>query len=279
MNNSSLNDCSPIDYYAQQKSAQIEQQIYYLQQTNAKLEEQINNEQQKTSELEEQINNEQQKTSELEEQIDNNQQKTSELEEQINNLNNLVNTYLQSACINPVFSLIDYTTEIVAPSDKQTIPFGTITYYQTVITNSFNGDRVWTFTLGGDIYAPSFWINYQFNPNCVVPNGFNFASLKDLVFYIDGSTTVYEPLQGTIVVDNIGLPISDAPLIVSLDWNPDTGLLIFKFSITRNTLARYDNFDAQAALIDATRFGQQTPKSLFINLTIRDDCRTGTFCA
>jgi hypothetical protein len=208
------------------------------------------------------------------------QQKYAQLEKQIYDLKSIINTYLQSTCINPVFSLIKYTTEIVAPDGKKTIPFGTITYYQTVISNASNGDRIWTFTLGGDIFAPSFWIEYQFDPNCVVPNGFDFTSLKNLVFYIDNSSTEYEPLQGTVIVNNIRLPISDAPLIVSLDWNPSTGLLIFKFNITRNTLQKYDNFDAQAALIDKTKFGQKTPQSLFINLTIRDStvCGPGLSC-
>ena len=245
MSNSSFNDCSPIDYYAKQKYAQLEEQIYNLKQNNAQLEKQVNND----------------------------EQKTSQLEEEVSNLYNLVNTYLRSTCINPVFSLIDYTTEIVAPTNKETIPFGTITYYQTVITNSFNGDRVWTFTLGGNIFAPSFWINYQFDPNCVVPNGFDFSALKDINFYIDGSTTEYEPLQGTIIVDNIGLPVSDAPLVVSLEWNASTALLIFKFSITRQVLNQYDNYRLQASQIDAEKFGQNNPKSLFINLTIRDTVR------
>lgn len=223
MNNSSFNDCTPIDYYAQQKSAQLEQEIY--------------------------------------------------------DLKSIVNTYLRSSCTNPAFSLIGYTTEIVAPSDKETIPFGTIAYYQTVITNSFNGDRIWTFTLGGEITAPAFWIKYQFDPNCVVPNGYNFASLKNINFYKNNQSTEYEPLQGTVTVNNIGLPISDAPLVVSLDWNASTGLLIFKFSVTRNTLNKYDNYSLQAEQIDNTKFGQKNPQSLFINLTIRDEtCVVGIGC-
>lgn len=223
MSNSSFNDCTPIDYYAQQKSAQLEQEIY--------------------------------------------------------DLKSIVNTYLRSSCINPAFSLIGYTTEIVAPSDKETIPFGTIAYYQTVITNSFNGDRIWTFTLGGEITAPAFWIKYQFDPNCIVPNGYNFAPLKHINFYKNNQSTEYEPLQGTVTVNNIGLPISDAPLVVSLDWNASTGLLIFKFSVTRNTLSKYDNYSLQAEQIDNTKFGQKNPQSLFINLTIRDEtCVVGIGC-
>jgi len=205
--------------------------------------------------------------------------RSAQLEQQIYDLKSIVNTYLRSSCINPAFSLIGYTTEIVAPSDKENIPFGTIAYYQTVITNSFNGDRIWTFTLGGEITAPSFWIKYQFGPNCVVPNGYNFASLKNINFYTNNSTTEYEPLQGTVIINNIGLPISNAPLIVSLDWNPSTGLLIFKFSVTRNTLNKYDNYSLQAEQINNTKFGQKTPQSLFINLTIRDEtCVTGIGC-
>lgn len=229
MSNSNSNECEHIDYYAQQKYAQLEKQIYYLQQQNAKVE-------------------------------------------------NLVNVYLQSKCINPTFSLINYTTKITSPRGLPPVQLGNITYYQTVISNSFNGDRIWTFTLGGDIYAPKFDIVYQFNPNCVVPNGYDFALLKYLNFYINNTSTEYEPLQGMVVVDNIGFPISDAPLVVSLTWDAETGVLIFSFDISRNTLAKYPTFATQAALIDQVKFGPTRPKSLFINLTIRDECNANSPC-
>jgi len=225
MSNSSLNDCSPIDYYAQQKTAQLEKQIYYLQQANA-----------------------------------------------------LYAKYLQSACITPVFSLIDYQTFLTQnPSNPYTGPIGTITYYQTVITNSFNGDRIWTFTMGGELYYQAFFIEYQFDPNCVVPNGYDFKTLNGLTFYKTGSTTEYEPLQGTIVVGNINISISFAPKVVNLNWNPDTGLLIFKFNLyglefTPGMLIEYER-------IKQLNFSPETPQSFYLNLTIRDDCLQGTFCA
>ena len=206
--------CNPIDYYTQQKYAQLEEQIYYLKQSNA-----------------------------------------------------LFAKYLQSTCITPVFSLINYTTTIGAPNNPQFL-LGSINYYQVVITNSFNGDRIWTFTLGGYIYAPAFWIIYQFDPNCVVPNGFDFASLKDINFYVTGSTTVNEPLQGTIIVSNINISISLAPSVVNLVWDQINARLIFQFNL--RALKGVPGFEAKNAAIQKLQFSQQTPQSLFLSLTVKD---------
>jgi len=218
MSNSSLNDCSPIDYYAQQKTAQLEKQIYYLQQTNA-----------------------------------------------------LYAKYLQSTCITPVFSLIDYTTSFGQnPKNPVQGPYGNITYYQTVITNSFNGDRIWTFTLGGDLFYTAFYILYQFDPTCIVPNGYDFSTLSKLNFYKTGSTTEYEPLQGTLIVGNIGVNISLAPLVVALVWDAETGLLTFKINL--NALETTPGTFIEYQRIKQLNFSPQTPVSFFLNLTIKDVC-------
>lgn len=184
------------------------------------------------------------------------------------------NTALQP-CINTVYSLIRYTTEITTP-DNEDIKLGDITYYQTVITNAAVGDRIWTFTMGGNIYAPAFWIVYQFDPLCFVPNGFDQVRLQGINFYKDGvdaslqsqSRDDYEPLQGFIIVSNINIGISYAPSTVNLKWYAATGQLIFQFNL--NGLQQEENLEFQYQQISQLNFGPTNPQTFFLNLTVRD---------
>jgi hypothetical protein len=177
------------------------------------------------------------------------------------------NTELQP-CINNVFSLIRYTTDIVVGAKSNQTKAGTIAYYQTVITNSLNGDRVWTFTMGGNISAQSFVIKYQFDPLCFVPNGFDQVRLQGINFYKNGSTTEYEPLQGCFVFANISVLISDAPLVVYIEWEASTGTLLFNFNLQQ--LRNTENCEVQYAQYKKLKFGAASPQSFFLNLTIRD---------
>jgi hypothetical protein len=177
------------------------------------------------------------------------------------------NTELQP-CINNVFSLIRYTTDIVVGAKSNQTKAGTIAYYQTVITNSLNGDRVWTFTMGGNISAQSFVITYQFDPLCFVPNGFDQVRLQGINFYKNGSTTDYEPLQGCFVFANISVLISDAPLVVNIEWDAPSGLLLFNFNLQQ--LRNTENCEVQYEQFKKLRFGAASPQSFFLNLTIRD---------
>jgi hypothetical protein len=177
------------------------------------------------------------------------------------------NTELQP-CLNNVFSLIRYETEIIVGETSKIENIGTITYYQTVITNSLNGDRIWTFTMGGTLFAPSFWIVYKFDPLCFVPNGFDQVRLQGINFYQNGSTTDYEPLQGSFVFSNISVMISFAPSVVNLSWDASTGTLIFRFNL--NGLQFAENCELQYEQFKKLKFGPNSPQSFFLNLTVRD---------
>jgi hypothetical protein len=178
-----------------------------------------------------------------------------------------------------VYSLIRYTTRITTPNNTD-IQLGNITYYQTVITNAAVGDRIWTFTMGGNIYAPAFWIVYQFDPLCSVPNGFDQVRLQGINFYKDGvdstqqsqSRDDYEPLQGTMIVSNINISISYAPSTVNLKWYPTTGQLIFQFDL--NGLKNEENLEVQYAQIKKLNFSPTTPQTFFLNMTVRDAVST-----
>ena len=177
------------------------------------------------------------------------------------------NTELEP-CLNNVFSLIRYETDIITGEGSKVIRIGTITYYQTVITNSLNGDRIWTFTMGGTLFAPSFSIIYKFDPLCFVPNGFDQVRLQGINFYVEGSSTKYEPLQGCFVFSNISVLISDAPRVVALDWDGPTGTLIFRFNL--NGLGETENCELQYEQFKKLKFGPNSPQSFFLNLTVRD---------
>ena len=180
-------------------------------------------------------------------------------------------------CINPAYSLIRYTTEITEPPEN---PYkgkiGSITYFQTVITNSFNGNRIWTFTMGGNLYFPAFWIVYQFDPLCFVPNGFDQVRLQGINFYKDGvdasklsqDAMDYEPLQGFFVVANINISISYAPDVVNLKWYPSTAQLIFQFNLEgmKNT----QGLEIQYAQYKQLVFSEESPQTFFMNMTVRD---------
>jgi hypothetical protein len=168
-----------------------------------------------------------------------------------------------------VYSLIRYTTEITQPtSNPYTGSTGTIAYYQTVITNSLNGDRVWTFTMGGELYFQAFWIVYQFDPLCFVPNGFDQVRLQGINFYKTGSTTEYEPLQGTIIVGNINISISYAPEVVNLKWYPETAQFIFQFNL--EGMKDTPGLEFQYAQYKQLVFSEQNPQSFFLNMVVRD---------
>ncbi len=181
-------------------------------------------------------------------------------------------------CINTVYSLIRYTTAITQPtSNPYTGSTGTITYYQTVITNSLNGDRIWTFTMGGTLYFPAFWIVYQFDPLCFVPNGFDQVRLQGINFYKDGVDAAalpqdrddYEPLQGTVIVSNINISISYAPDVVNLKWYPSTGQLIFQFNL--EGMEQSENLEIQYAQYKQLgQFSEANPQTFFLNFTVRD---------
>jgi len=208
--------------------------------------------------------------------------KCAQLEQQIYYLKSVIGSYIQSSCINPAFSLINYTTSITNPSLDDNFQVGSITYYQTVITNSFNGDRIWTFTMGGAITKPAFWIVYQFDPNCFVPNGFDFSRLNNINFYKTGVDAKagsdvkedYEPLQGTIIVGNINISVSEAYSAFNIEWYPSTGELIFKFNIF--AIQFIQGYQVQYQQLQRLVFSDDTPQSFYINLTIRDALTDGT---
>ena len=187
------------------------------------------------------------------------------------------NTALQP-CINTVYSLIRYTTEITQPpTNPYTGNTGTITYFQTVITNAAVGDRIWTFTMGGELYFPAFWIVYQFDPLCFVPNGFDQVRLQGINFYKAGVDATlqsqerddYEPLQGTVIVSNINISISYAPNVVNLKWYPELGQLIFQFNL--EGMATTSGLEFQYTQYkELGVFSEANPQTFFLNFTVRD---------
>jgi len=139
-------------------------------------------------------------------------------------------------CINPVYSLINYTVTIDAGINNK----GTIDFYQTTITNAFNGDRVWNFTISGSITTPKLEITYQFDPNCFVPNGVDQLLLSQINF---NSTITGDPnpLTGNLVINNFILGLSGLQsgsgetqgsyYPVSYSWNPSTATFLLDFNI------------------------------------------------
>ena len=110
----------------------------------------------------------------------------------------------QIACINNVYSLINYTYSY-SPSNEG---IGLIRYNNINVTNSSVGNRIWNFTYGGYVEVPIFTTRYQFDPNCYIPNNVDNTLLKDLNFLaLDGSGT-QEPVQGFIIINNVNIIIT-----------------------------------------------------------------------
>lgn len=154
-------------------------------------------------------------------------------------------------CINPAYSLINYSVTLSPPN------FGIISIFQTVITDSFDSSRVWTFTLGGVIYDPIFYVLYNF-PNCYVPNGKDLLLLDQINFQSPQDQSIPETLQGYIIVNNVNIPISGNKLLAHFTWDRKT-----------TTFTLFINLFA-ASNYHELNFIPNQKNSFFLNLTIRD---------
>ena len=173
----------------------------------------------------------------------------------------------QIACINNVYSLINYTYSY-SPSNEG---IGLIRYNNINVTNSSVGNRIWNFTYGGYVEVPIFTTRYQFDPNCYIPNNVDNTLLKDLNFLaLDGSGT-QEPVQGFIIINNVNIPLSDA--FNTPPYNTSNPLASFSYSFM-DFKATFDlriNLTAQLQNIHFKKGGQN---SIFVNLWIQDASST-----
>ena len=174
-------------------------------------------------------------------------QKINDLNNQLYILQKKVYDITPGSCINPAYSLTGYTVTLETPSGETVTDPGLITYYQVVITNSIDSSRVWNFTIGGSLQKKAFWIVFQFDPNCVVPNNTqdptdNFAKLSMLDFVdpiVGGKNT---NIQGTILINNQAIyQTGNAPMtmngpkappyVVNYDWDATNATYTLKFNL------------------------------------------------
>jgi len=165
-------------------------------------------------------------------------------------------------CINSVYSLINYTYTFTPPS------IGLIRYNNINITNSSVGNRIWNFTYGGYLSLSQppykFTTTYTFTPTCFVPNNVDLATLNQIDFNSLNGDGTPEPIQGSIVINNVNIPLSDSfsppntlqdPL-ATFTW--DQANTIFELRIDLNNYIQTVNYNPQ---------GQN---SIFVNLWIQD---------
>lgn len=176
-------------------------------------------------------------------------------------------------CINPVYSLIDYTV---------TGTINSLNYYQTVITNNSLGNRIWTFTVGGLVRNPTWSLVYQFNPNCFVPNGVDTLRLGDINFNSANIPGQQDVLQGSLIVNNYIVGLSGPLKAGAADGNPypitytwDQTNATFTFFINLTPLI-YSGPPAQQPVGTVT-FDNTKNNSFYSVLTIKDAC-LAPFC-
>jgi hypothetical protein len=78
----------------------------------------------------------------------------------------------------------------------------------------------------------------------------------------------------TISLIFINISVSSAYSAFNIEWYPSTGELIFKFNIF--AIQFIQGYQVQYQQLQRLVFSDNTPQSLYINLTIRDGLTDGT---
>lgn len=165
-------------------------------------------------------------------------------------------------CINSVYSLINYTYTFTPAS------IGLIRYNNINITNSSVGNRIWNFTYGGYLSLSKppykFITTYTFTPSCFVPNSVDNATLDLINFNSLNGDGTPEPIQGSIIINNINIPLSDSFSSPNTLQNPlatftwDQVKTIFELKIDLTNYIKQVNYNPQGK------------NSIFVNLWIQD---------
>jgi hypothetical protein len=148
---------------------------------------------------------------------------------------------LDSKCTSNTIALANYNVSLIPCCA------GNINYTEIVISDSNRGYRIWNFKLGADnLVNPNFTLVFNLNPNCLLPNNKDFVKISQINFngYI----------QGTIIVNNNVIGITNNPQILNYSFNPIQGV----FSLTIN-LSNYCTF-----------WNKMGNNYIYANLTLKD---------
>lgn len=135
---------------------------------------------------------------------------------------------IRSNCYDNVEALINYTV-----SYNEENP-GLFYFYNININDSFNGDRIWNFVYGGETTNAIFQTIFNFNANCVVPNGYDTTPLKNLNF--DKPNGSPQPFQGYMVINNIMVGISNNTNLISYTWDATNATFTLNIDLTKANL-------------------------------------------